>query len=65
MFCPLVFFGKSATEGGGHAIDQSGPLRDPNAQASGDQEGETITRIMAISLHPYTSGVPHRISYLE
>jgi peptidoglycan/xylan/chitin deacetylase (PgdA/CDA1 family) len=29
------------------------------------QEGEAITRIMAISLHPYISGVPHRIGYLE
>ena len=29
------------------------------------QEGETITRIMAISVHPYISGVPHRIGYLE
>ena len=29
------------------------------------QEGETITRVMAISLHPYISGVPHRIGYLE
>ena len=28
-------------------------------------ESETITRIMAISLHPYISGVPHRIGYLE
>ena len=29
------------------------------------QEGKTITRIMAISVHPYISGVPHRIGYLE
>ena len=29
------------------------------------QEGENITRVMAISLHPYISGVPHRIGYLE
>ena len=28
-------------------------------------ESETITRIMAISVHPYLSGVPHRIGYLE
>ena len=28
-------------------------------------ESETITRVMAISLHPYISGVPHRIGYLE
>ena len=29
------------------------------------QESETITRVMAISLHPYISGVAHRIGYLE
>ncbi len=29
------------------------------------KESETITRIMAISLHPYITGVPHRIRYLE
>ena len=29
------------------------------------QESESITRIMAISLHPYITGVPHRIRYLE
>lgn len=29
------------------------------------QEGANIPRIMAISIHPYLSGVPHRISYLE
>jgi allantoinase len=29
------------------------------------QESATITRIMAISLHPYITGVPHRIGYLE
>ena len=29
------------------------------------QESENITRIMAISLHPYITGVPHRIKYLE
>jgi len=29
------------------------------------QESERITRVMAISLHPYISGVPHRIGYLE
>ncbi|MFN5997049.1 MAG: polysaccharide deacetylase family protein [Paracoccaceae bacterium] len=28
-------------------------------------EGATQPRIMAISLHPYLSGVPHRIGYLE
>ncbi|MCH8183535.1 MAG: polysaccharide deacetylase family protein [Proteobacteria bacterium] len=28
-------------------------------------ESERITRIMAISLHPYITGVPHRIGYLE
>jgi len=28
-------------------------------------ESETITRVMAISVHPYLSGVPHRIGYLE
>ena len=28
-------------------------------------EGQTATRIMAISLHPYITGVPHRIRYLE
>ena len=28
-------------------------------------ESESITRVMAISLHPYISGVPHRIRYLE
>ena len=29
------------------------------------KEGKTIPRVMAISCHPYISGVPHRISYLE
>lgn len=29
------------------------------------QEGETIPRVMAISIHPYLTGVPHRIKYLE
>ena len=29
------------------------------------REGETIPRVMAISVHPYISGAPHRISYLE
>jgi hypothetical protein len=29
------------------------------------REGEKIPRVMAISVHPYISGVPHRISYLE
>ena len=28
-------------------------------------ESEQITRVMAISLHPYITGVPHRIAYLE
>jgi allantoinase len=28
-------------------------------------EGATIPRIMAISIHPYLTGVPHRIRYLE
>jgi peptidoglycan/xylan/chitin deacetylase (PgdA/CDA1 family) len=28
-------------------------------------EGETIPRVMAISVHPYVSGVAHRIGYLE
>jgi peptidoglycan/xylan/chitin deacetylase (PgdA/CDA1 family) len=29
------------------------------------QEGASIPRIMAISIHPYLTGVPHRIRYLE
>jgi peptidoglycan/xylan/chitin deacetylase (PgdA/CDA1 family) len=29
------------------------------------QESETITRVMAISLHPYITGAAHRIRYLE
>ena len=29
------------------------------------QEGSTITGIMAVSLRPYISRVPHRIGYLE
>jgi peptidoglycan/xylan/chitin deacetylase (PgdA/CDA1 family) len=29
------------------------------------QEGEKSARIMAISVHPYITGVPHRIGYLE
>jgi allantoinase len=29
------------------------------------KEGATIPRVMAISLHPYLTGVPHRIRYLE
>jgi peptidoglycan/xylan/chitin deacetylase (PgdA/CDA1 family) len=28
-------------------------------------EGEKSARVMAISVHPYISGVPHRIAYLE
>ena len=28
-------------------------------------ESERITRVMAISIHPYITGVPHRIGYLE
>ena len=28
-------------------------------------ESERITRVMAISLHPYITGAPHRIAYLE
>ena len=28
-------------------------------------ESETITRVMAVSIHPYVTGVPHRIGYLE
>ena len=27
--------------------------------------GATIPRVMAISIHPYLTGVPHRIRYLE
>jgi peptidoglycan/xylan/chitin deacetylase (PgdA/CDA1 family) len=29
------------------------------------QESESITRVMAISMHPYISGVAHRIGYIE
>lgn len=29
------------------------------------QESADITRVMSISLHPYVTGVPHRIGYLE
>ncbi len=29
------------------------------------QESETIPRVMAISVHPYITGVPHRIAMLE
>jgi allantoinase len=29
------------------------------------QDSAAITRVMAISLHPYISGVPHRIGYVE
>jgi hypothetical protein len=29
------------------------------------QEGRDIPRVMAISIHPYLTGVPHRIKYLE
>jgi peptidoglycan/xylan/chitin deacetylase (PgdA/CDA1 family) len=29
------------------------------------QEGREVPRIMAISIHPYLTGVPHRIKYLE
>ena len=28
-------------------------------------ESEKITRVMAVSVHPYITGVPHRIGYLE
>jgi hypothetical protein len=29
------------------------------------KEGERSARVMAISVHPYISGVPHRIGYVE
>jgi peptidoglycan/xylan/chitin deacetylase (PgdA/CDA1 family) len=29
------------------------------------KEGEEIPRVMAISVHPYISGAPHRIAYLQ
>ncbi len=29
------------------------------------REGEDVPRVMAISIHPYLTGVPHRIKYLE
>jgi peptidoglycan/xylan/chitin deacetylase (PgdA/CDA1 family) len=29
------------------------------------QEGATIPRVMAITIHPYLTGAPHRIKYLE
>ena len=29
------------------------------------QEGADIPRVMAVSIHPYLTGVPHRIKYLE
>jgi peptidoglycan/xylan/chitin deacetylase (PgdA/CDA1 family) len=29
------------------------------------QEGRDIPRVMAISIHPYLTGAPHRIGYLE
>ena len=29
------------------------------------QEGATVPRVMAISIHPYLTGAPHRIKYLE
>ncbi|WP_229676268.1 polysaccharide deacetylase family protein [Polaromonas eurypsychrophila] len=29
------------------------------------KEGASIARVMAISIHPYLTGVPHRIRYLE
>ena len=29
------------------------------------KEGATIPRVMAIAIHPYLTGVPHRIRYLE
>jgi len=29
------------------------------------QDGEKTARVMAISVHPYITGVPHRIGYLE
>ena len=28
-------------------------------------EGKAIPRVMAISIHPYLTGAPHRIKYLE
>jgi hypothetical protein len=28
------------------------------------RESESITRVMSVSLHPYLSGVPHRIKYV-
>ena len=28
-------------------------------------EGETRAKIMALAIHPYISGQPHRIKYLE
>ena len=28
-------------------------------------EGEKSARVMAISIHPYITGAPHRIGYLD
>jgi allantoinase len=33
--------------------------------SSGRIEKRSVTRIMSISNHPYLTGVPHRIGYLE
>ena len=28
-------------------------------------QSQSVTRVMAISMHPYLTGAPHRIKYLE
>ena len=35
------------------------------AASRGDIDGAKAPRVMAISIHPYLTGVPHRIKYLE
>ena len=44
-----------------HYVDPS----DPEAFDRLYQDGATTPRVMAISIHPYLTGAPHRIKYLE
>ena len=51
--------------GGGEHQHQHGEGEDeePHAHAAGADRN--AGRVMAISIHPYIRGVPHRIGYLE
>ena len=53
--CAAASFGRRVPE----ALVRRTPIRPPALQ------GATNARVMAISIYPYITGVPHRIKYLE